>query len=184
MIENRNILDSFTLDFCNTVEKYCKYVIVSGFFAIVTGRSRGTEDIDILVETIDFEKFKKLHLDLLQEFELLSPIENTEELYEDYISKYIPIRYIRKNELFPNMEFKMCKNSVEKKAILNRKKYPQIELNIFLPEVEQQIAFKEIVLKSQKDIEDSNHLRLFFKEDIDKDLIQNYKNEFKEVYGL
>ena len=184
MIEDRNILDSFTLDFCNTVEKYCKYVIVSGFFAIVTGRSRGTEDIDILVEKINLEIFKQLHLELLEEFELLSPIEDIQELYEDYVSKYIPIRYIRRNELFPNMEFKMCKNSVEHKAILNRKKYSQIDLDIFLPEIEQQIAFKEVVLMSQKDVEDSNHLRVFFREEINENVIENYKKEFKEVYGL
>ena len=184
MIDDNNILDSFTLNFCSIVNRHCKYCIVSGFFAIVTGRSRGTEDIDILIESVDLDTFKKLHIELLQKFELLLPIEDSEELYNDYILKHIPIRYIYKNELFPNMEFKMCKNSVERSAIENRRKYPQIGLDIYLPQVEQQIAFKEVVLTSQKDIEDSNHLRMFFKDEIDEHNIEYYKNQCKEVYEL
>ena len=52
-VSDINLLNKFTKDFCNIVEKYCKYVVVSGFMAIATGRSRGTEDIDIIIERIE-----------------------------------------------------------------------------------------------------------------------------------
>ncbi len=39
-VDNRTILDKFVEDFINILEKYAKYVIVSGFVAIVHGRSR------------------------------------------------------------------------------------------------------------------------------------------------
>lgn len=50
MISDTNILNKFTIEFCNIIQKHSRYVIVSGFLAIATGRARGTEDIDILIE--------------------------------------------------------------------------------------------------------------------------------------
>ena len=62
----KNILDKFCIDFCKVVEKHCKYIIVSGFVAISSGRIRGTEDIDMIIEKLDIEKFKQLHKDLIK----------------------------------------------------------------------------------------------------------------------
>jgi predicted nucleotidyltransferase len=54
-------LDKFVFKFCNFLNKEkIRYVIVSGYISIVFGRSRNTEDIDILVEKINFDKFEKL----------------------------------------------------------------------------------------------------------------------------
>lgn len=49
-IKNRTILDEFTEAFVNVVEKHVEYIIVSEFVAIAHGRSRGTEDIDMIIE--------------------------------------------------------------------------------------------------------------------------------------
>ncbi|MGP8320042.1 MAG: hypothetical protein ACT6FD_04545 [Methanosarcinaceae archaeon] len=63
-IKDRTILDKFTEAFVNVVEKHVEYIIVSGFVAIAHGRSRGTEDIDMIIERIEKDKFLKLHDDL------------------------------------------------------------------------------------------------------------------------
>jgi RecA-family ATPase len=55
-------LDLFVIDFIKILEKYTDYVIVSGYVSILFGRSRGTEDIDIFIEKIDFKKFKLTNL--------------------------------------------------------------------------------------------------------------------------
>jgi len=39
-IDDRNILDKFCIDFCKIIEKYTKYIIVSGFVAIASGGVR------------------------------------------------------------------------------------------------------------------------------------------------
>ena len=39
-------LDKFVLDFCNLLERY---VLVSRYVSILLGRSRATEDIDLLI---------------------------------------------------------------------------------------------------------------------------------------
>jgi hypothetical protein len=60
-IGDRNVLDSFTEDFSEVVDKYAKYIVVSGFVAISTGRSRSTEDINMIIEKLSKENFVKLH---------------------------------------------------------------------------------------------------------------------------
>jgi hypothetical protein len=49
MDNHRNILDEFAIDFSKIVEKYTEYIIVSGFVAISSGRTRATEDIDMII---------------------------------------------------------------------------------------------------------------------------------------
>ncbi len=51
-----NQLDRFVFKFIKILEKYTDYVIVSGYVAILLGRDRGTEDIDIIITKIDMSK--------------------------------------------------------------------------------------------------------------------------------
>ncbi len=44
-ISDLGVLASTCKKFCEVLERHCKYMIVSGFVAIASGRSRGTEDI-------------------------------------------------------------------------------------------------------------------------------------------
>jgi len=65
-IEDRTILDEFAEQFCDIVNKHCKYIVCSGFVAIAHGRTRGTEDIDMIVEKLNKEQFINLHKDLIK----------------------------------------------------------------------------------------------------------------------
>jgi hypothetical protein len=183
MIEDNNILKKFTKDFCQIVQKYTKYVIVSGLVCIATGRVRGTEDIDIIIEKMNFENYKKLHEELLEKFEILSPGDlEVKEIYKEYLCENIPIRFVFPNEIFPNMEFKFAKNLIDIEALKTRQKIKNSFLsNIYFSNIELQIAFKEKYLKSQKDIEDALHLREMFIELIDKNKIKKYEKMIKEV---
>ena len=52
-----NQLDEFTIEFCSILnELKLNYVVVSGYIAILFGRNRASEDIDIIVEKMDFKK--------------------------------------------------------------------------------------------------------------------------------
>ena len=59
IVINRELtsLDLFVKDFLSILKKYSDYLIVSGFVSISTGRTRGTEDVDILFPIIQKEKF-------------------------------------------------------------------------------------------------------------------------------
>ncbi len=63
-IKDRTILDIFAEDFVRVVEKHVKYIIVSGFVAIAHGRSRGTEDIDIIIERNSKDELITMHHEL------------------------------------------------------------------------------------------------------------------------
>ena len=91
-IEDRNILDEFALEFCKIVERHVKYIIVSGFVAISHGRRRTTEDIDMIIDRISYNKFMQLHEDLYSSgFHCLQSTK-VEDIYE-YLDVGDSIRY-------------------------------------------------------------------------------------------
>jgi len=65
-IDDKTILDKFVDDFCRVIERHVKYIICSGFVSIAHGRSRGTEDVVMIIEKIPKDKFIILHNDLIK----------------------------------------------------------------------------------------------------------------------
>ncbi|MBT6821560.1 hypothetical protein HOA56_03985, partial [archaeon] len=65
-ISDRNILDDFTIEFSKIVEKFTEYIVVSGYVAISSGRTRGTEDIDMIIPNLNYEEFNKLNIELIK----------------------------------------------------------------------------------------------------------------------
>ena len=91
-ISNRTILDEFAEDFCEVVDKHCKYIICSGFVAIAHGRSRGTEDIDMIMTKLSLEEFEKLHADLIKNNFKCIQSENPKSIYEEYRQRAIKFK--------------------------------------------------------------------------------------------
>src|SRR3989344_1069167 len=61
-----NYLDRLAIDFSALLGKAgIKHVIISGYEAILFGRNRASEDIDLFIEKVDREKFRKFW-DLMQ----------------------------------------------------------------------------------------------------------------------
>ena len=58
-VDDKTILDKFVEEFCRIVEKHVSYIVCSGFVAIAHGRTRGTEDIDMIIEKISKENEEK-----------------------------------------------------------------------------------------------------------------------------
>ena len=51
-----NELDNITIDFTSVLNKSkIEYTIISGYVAVVFGRNRASEDIDIFIEKINLE---------------------------------------------------------------------------------------------------------------------------------
>ena len=108
-----NELDKFVIDFINILERYkIGYVIVSGYVSIILGRSRATEDVDLLVIPLDFFKFKELFDYLLKhEYECVNT-SIPEEAFE--MIKEHGIRFFKKVKPIPNIEFKIIKRDTDK----------------------------------------------------------------------
>jgi len=164
-------LDKFVLDFVSLLDEY---VIVSGYVSILFGRSRATEDIDLLVPKLNKEDFLKLWEKIYKNnFECINTSNADEAL--NMLDKHA-IRFAKKGMAVPNMEFKIIKTDLDKYAFENKIKVALKKGMLFISPIELQIAYKLFLaadgtdqeLQSDKDIEDARHLYKLFKEKIDK----------------
>lgn len=179
------LLDLFVLDFIRILERVTPYVIVSGYVAILFGRSRGTEDVDILVPSLDKEDFQKLH-NALQEagFEFLNA-DDASGLHEMLTNK-MGIRIAKKEQFIPNIELKFLKDEVDRLVLRDRLEVSLPAANFFISPIGIQIAYK-LYLGSQKDIEDALYLWEIFKEDLDHASLKIQMEIFKvrgDEYGI
>lgn len=180
-ISDRNILDRFAEEFCKIAEKHVKYIIVSGFVAISHGRFRTTEDIDMIIERISFEKFKVMHENLDRAGFHCMQSSKVEDIYE-YLEKGDAIRYVRKGTFLPpEMEIKFAKDEIDELQIKTRKKMEFTGLDIWFSSIEMNIAFKEELLKGDKDLEDAKHLRKIYENEIDIELIDEIKKKIRRL---
>jgi len=106
LVSDRSILDNFTIDFITILQKYSEYMVVSGFLAIASGRTRGTEDIDLIVKKMSLGIFKKFFNDLYSNnFECIQD-DDPKDIYNLYLKNNETIRFVRKGTFAPDMEFK------------------------------------------------------------------------------
>ncbi|MCD4768433.1 MAG: hypothetical protein K8R34_18275, partial [Methanosarcinales archaeon] len=96
-------LDLFVIDFIKILEKYTDYVIVSGYVSTLFGRSRGTEDIDIFIEKMDFQTFKQLKDELRQKKYWFLNAKNPLELYA-MLNNKLAIRAAIQDTVIQNIE--------------------------------------------------------------------------------
>ena len=169
-------LDSFVRDFLKVLKKHSDYLIVSGFVSISTGRTRGTEDVDILVPVMAKDTFVALFTDLQKNGFWCYQGDSVEEVYP-YIPELQSIRFARVNEMFPNMEFIPINET--KRAKFFEFTHPQkLRVQNFefkVPPIEFEILYKELVLGSKKDIIDAKHLRTFFSDILKEEKFKEYK---------
>jgi len=173
-IGDRSILDDFCIKFSEIVERYTQYIIVSGFVAIASGRVRGTEDIDMIILPLDKKDFFSMHAELIKDGFVAMQSDDPSELF-DYLKENISIRYTRKDMPLPEMELKFAKDELDRYQIITRIKLPLTGLDIWFSSINVNIAFKEELLKSPKDMGDARHLRLVYSENVDETEINNVK---------
>ena len=185
-IEGKNIflknkivskLDNFVIDFINILEKYVGYVIVSGYVSILFGRSRGTEDIDILIKKIDTDTFTRLYNELIEKGYWFLNAESPKELYE-MLDEKLAIRVALRNTVIPNIEIKFVKSELDTVSLNEHNVVKVGNKSINISPIELQIAFK-LYLGSDKDIEDAVYLYDVFLEHLDKANLKHYMGMLK-----
>ena len=178
IVINRKLseLDMFIKKFIDVLKRHSDYLIVSGYVSIATGRTRGTEDIDVLVPAMKKEIFSDLFNDLIKNGFWCYQGDDIEEVYI-YTKNFHNIRFSRVNEIFPNIEFvpidKKRKDKYFEFTHPQKIKIGNFEFKI--PPIEFEILYKEIVLGGKKYIEDARHLRAFFSDIIKEKKLKEYK---------
>ena len=174
LVKELNDLDKLVVDFVRILDRNkVKYVLVSGYVSILFGRSRSSEDIDIIVKKLPKRRFAVLWDDLLKYFECLVP-DNFESAYDKYLMKQTSIRFSRKDQPIPNIEFMFPKAEDLDNWVLKNGKQVRLNRQILkISPIELQIAYK-LFLGSGKDIEDARHLYQLFKENLNQKLLSEF----------
>jgi hypothetical protein len=100
--------------------------------------------------------------------------DNFESAYDKYLMKQTSIRFSRKDQPIPNIEFMFPKAEDLDNWVLKNGK--QVRLNRYalkISPIELQIAYK-LFLGSNKDIEDARHLYQLFKDNLNGKLLSDF----------
>lgn len=165
-------LDKMVIDFVNLLnESRIKYVIISGYVAIVLGRSRGTEDVDMFIEHLDLGKFGRFFELLHKRGYWLLNAESKEDGLEA-LEDNVAIRVAKKGEAVPNFEIKYPKKNLDLESLEHPMEMNVNDNKLLVSRLEIEIPFK-IWLGSDKDIEDAVHIYELFKGRLDSALMSN-----------
>lgn len=165
-------LDLFVIDTLNIVSKYTEYVLISGYVSIFFGRARATEDVDIFIGDISKEKFKELYDEAISKGYEFN-IDNSEELYKEYLMDDLSVNMWRKNLPLIRLEIKIAKKYSQKLSLKDKIKVFYNGGFFYFSPIEYQIGYKKSILKSEKDLEDARHLEIVFK-NLNKEVIEEY----------
>jgi hypothetical protein len=172
------LLDKFVLNFCKILKGYVRYVVVSGYVSILFGRARATEDIDILIEKMSGGDFYKLYSEVTKKGYWCINAKSSKKVY-NILADGLRVRFARRGAVIPNAELKFANKELEKEIFTDNLKVILNKGEIIIPKIEQQIAYKEIFLGSQKDLEDAEHLKRVFRDKVNKTILTKYRMRFR-----
>jgi hypothetical protein len=173
-----NALDKFVLAFSHILEKYVDYVIVGGYVAILFGRSRGTEDVDVIVRRMEPSEFLLLYNELRGKGYYFVNPGGPSVLYR-MLDGGLRVRVTVEGTVIPNFELKFAESELDEYSLDNRVAVVFDDERVYVPPIELQIAYK-LYLGGEKDIEDAIYLWEVFKEHLDLSLL----HKFMEILGV
>lgn len=94
----------------------------------------------------------------------------------------LAVRFAKIDTMIPNIEMKWTKNKFDKIALEKTIDARIKNETLHISHLELQIAFKEEVLKSPKDLDDAEHIKNVAREYLDNKLIQKYKEMLHGFY--
>lgn len=171
-------LDKFAISFAKAIGKQTEYVIVSGYVSILLGRTRGSEDIDMLIPEMKEGDWKRIHR-ALEKGGYYCINADIEDSYT-YLIDSTAVRFAPKGHPIPNMEILFAKEKVQKLALSTKIIALVGKDKISISNLELQIAYKEKILGSPKDIEDARHLRGILGNDINMKKLKYYEGILDE----
>jgi hypothetical protein len=171
-------LDELALIFSERLsDTNIKHVVLSGYVAILFGRNRTSEDIDVICERTSFEPFSKFWKEITKDLECINAA-NLHSAYNEYLSEKKAIRFARKGEFIPNVEMKFETTEMHREAIRAPLIVEVNERRMPISSFEQQIAYK-LFMNSEKDIEDARFLFKLFSDKLNMQKLNSYLEALK-----
>jgi hypothetical protein len=159
-----NDLDDLAVRFSNILDEVgIDHVFVNGYVAILTGRARATEDIDVLLEITTSARLDELvaKLEDAGMWGPAMPLSAMEEMLEDNIW------IARDGEMVPHLEAKFVDHEYDRASLDNRitAKLTSIDAELPIGPLELQVAYK-LYLGTPKDFEDAVHMYSLFEQSL------------------
>lgn len=171
MDKELTIYDRLALKFAKILdENKVSHVFVSGYVALIFGRSRTSEDIDMLVKRMSFDEFNALWSSIHASGFYCHNTKDCATAYRDYLEKQMAIRFSEDGWVIPNVEFKWAVTEQHERALANCFTVHLPGGSLVISSLETQIAYK-LLLGSDKDIEDARYLFELFRESIDQKIL-------------
>ena len=165
-----NDLDELAIQFTRILDDLgVNHVYVSGYVAILTGRSRATEDIDVLLERVDDETVHEIVNRLEDEgmWGPAMPLDSMAEMLEDNIW------VAPDGEMVPHLEAKFVDDDFDRASLVNSIVARVGNEEIPIGPLELQIAYK-LWMRADKDFEDAAHFYTIFEENLRKGALEEW----------
>ncbi|MFB6206837.1 MAG: hypothetical protein ABEJ05_09975 [Haloglomus sp.] len=173
--ESLSNLDELVLSFVDILDSEgVDYVLVAGYVAILVGRSRSTEDIDVLIEPLDEGRTDAL-ADALVDAGFWGVEEPLDAMY-DRFSDGLATRVAPRGGAIPNFEVKPPRTEYDRRSLRGAVTAEFAGNAVRISPLELQIAFK-LYLGAEKDFEDAAHLYFALGESLDTDRLESYVDE-------
>lgn len=183
VVERRpNELDELAIEFSAMLSELdIEHVFIAGYLAILTGRARVTDDIDVLVEDLSRQETDQL-VSKLEANEFWGPAMPLSEMYEN-LDAGTNIWVAPEGQMTPHLEVKTPTDEFDRASLQNAISAHIGETTIPVGPLELQIAYK-LYLGAQKDFEDAAHLYTLFRESLRPQHLETWatKLEVREEY--
>jgi len=160
-------LDELAIPFSQALANHgIGHVYLSGYVAILFGRNRSSENIDVVCRKVPYDTFLSFWDSLGPQIECLIP-SDPNAAYEDYLLRQTALRFTWTGTVIPNIEMKFEKDPLQKEALDDLLIVTVNGSDLPISPLEQQIAYK-LFMGSDKDNEDARFLYQLFNEHLDK----------------
>lgn len=171
----QNELDKLAIGFSTQLSRLnIDHVFIAGYLAILTGRARATDDIDVLIESLDESRVEQL-VDELEANGYWGPAMPLSEMYGN-LSAGTNIWVAPSNQMTPHLEVKSPSDKFDRASLSNAINAHIGDERIPIGPLELQIAYK-LFLGGQKDLEDAAHLYLLFQESLSTTELESWVDE-------
>jgi hypothetical protein len=175
--ETLSNLDEFVLQFTEVLDQAgVQYVVVAGYVAILLGRSRATEDVDVIIEPLSESETDAL-AEALDDAGYWGVEEPLEHMY-DRQTDDIATRVAPDGKMIPNFEVVFPQDGYDRHSLSEAIVAELAGRTLRIGPLELQVAYK-LHLGSQKDFEDALHLYTLFADRLDTEKLERFVDGFE-----
>jgi hypothetical protein len=167
-----NELDLLATEFSAVLSQLdVRHVFVAGYVALLTGRTRMTEDIDVIVERLPEQRVDEL-VSALEDEGYWGPAMPLSEMYGN-LDASSNIWVAPEGQQTPHLEVKFPTDEYDRTSIENALEAHIGGATIPIGPLELQIAYK-LSLAAQTDFEDAAHLYTLFRESLTRSRLEHW----------